>query len=149
MTLNAAFLSTIYITFKIEQFEVTLLKNIAQTNRRAIGFGNIHSFCYMTIFLDGCSSFGHFARNLQKTSTVTPSFYCKFSIYYTWLSTGPSLKNIWIVHPFKVNYLYLLQVKLWVVKQLTKNSLNKISFNRRPKKFKVSGSRLIFGEDII
>ena len=42
----------IYITFKIQKFEVTLLKNIAhgQTNKSAIGFGNIQSFCYMTMF---------------------------------------------------------------------------------------------------
>ena len=124
-------------------------KNIALTNKSAIGFSSIHSFCYMTILFDGCSSFGHFARNLQKTTTVTPSSYCNFSIYYTWLSIGPSLKKIWIVHPFEVNYLQLLQVKLWVVKQLTKNSLNNISFNGRPKKFKVLGNRLILGEDVI
>ena len=45
-----------YITFKIKQFEVTLReKNIAQTDKSAIGFGNIHRFCDMIIIFHGCS----------------------------------------------------------------------------------------------
>ena len=49
----------------------------------APGFGNIHSFCYMTIFLDGCSSFGHFGRNLQKNKRGDPIFLLQiFNLLY-------------------------------------------------------------------
>ena len=40
-------------------------KTIAQTNKRALGFGNIQSFCYAIRIFDGCSSFEYFARNLK------------------------------------------------------------------------------------
>jgi len=39
------------------------LEIIAQTNKRLLGFGKIHSFCCMLRIFDGCSSFEHFARN--------------------------------------------------------------------------------------
>ena len=44
-------------------FEVTLLKIIAQITREALGFSKIHSFCSMVRIFDGCSSLGHFASN--------------------------------------------------------------------------------------
>ena len=39
-----------------------------------------------------------------KTTTVTPSFYCSFLNVLV-----PSLKKIWMVHQFQVNYLKLTQ----------------------------------------
>ena len=83
-------------------------KNIALTNKSAIGFGKIRSFCSMTIFFDGCSSFGHFARNLEKNSTVIPIFLLQiFNLLYMAVNWAKFEKN-WIVHPFEASYHYLL-----------------------------------------
>ena len=54
------------IFYKIGDFEVTLLKIIAQINKQALGFSKIHSFCSMVRIFDGCSkrsSLEHFASN--------------------------------------------------------------------------------------
>ena len=48
---------------KIGDFEVTLLKIIAQINKQALGFSKIHSFCSVVRIFDGCSSLEHFAGN--------------------------------------------------------------------------------------
>ena len=83
-------------------------KNIALTNKSAIGFGNIHSFCSMTIFFDGCSSFGHLVGNLQKNKHVDPIFLLQnFNLLFMAVNWAKFEKN-WIVHPFEASYLYLL-----------------------------------------
>ena len=51
------------IFYKIGDFEVTLLKIIAQINKQALGFSKIHSFCSMVRIFDACSSLEHFAGN--------------------------------------------------------------------------------------
>ena len=48
---------------RIGDFEVTLLKIIAQINREVLGFSKIHSFCSVVRIFDGCSSLEHFASN--------------------------------------------------------------------------------------
>ena len=54
----------------IGDFEVTLLKIIAQINSQALGFSKIHSFCSMIRIFDGCSSLEHFAGNEEKTLRI-------------------------------------------------------------------------------
>ena len=44
-----------------------------------------------------------------KTSKVTPSFYCSFWMSYIWLTFVPSLKKLWMVYHFQVNYLNMFQ----------------------------------------
>ena len=56
---------------KIGDFEVTLLKIIAEINRQALGFSKSHSFCSMIRIFDGCSSLEHFAGNEEKTLRIT------------------------------------------------------------------------------
>ena len=51
---------------KIGDFEVTLLKIIAQINKQALGFSKINSFCSMVRIFDSCSSSGTFCGQLGK-----------------------------------------------------------------------------------
>ena len=59
---------TLFNIFRmIGDFDVTLLKIIAQINIQALGFSKIHSFCSMIRIFEGCSSLEHFAGNEEKT----------------------------------------------------------------------------------
>ena len=54
---------------KIGDFEVTLLKIIAEINRQALGFSKSHSFCSMIRIFDGCSSLhGTFCGQLGRNT---------------------------------------------------------------------------------
>ena len=55
----------------IGDFDVTLLKIIAQINIQALGFSKIHIFCSMIRIFDRCSSLEHFAGNEEKTLRIT------------------------------------------------------------------------------
>ena len=69
---------------KIGDFEVTLLKIIAQINKQALGFSKIHSFCYMInfsrLFKFRTYRVGKKNSELQEhrgeNSTLNPSFHC-------------------------------------------------------------------------
>ena len=50
-------------------------KITAQTNKWALGFGKIHSFCHRIRFFGGCKSFDYFARNQEKT----PKWICSYT----------------------------------------------------------------------
>ena len=66
---------------KMGDFEVTLLKIIAQINKQALGFSKIHSFCSMVVQVWNILRATR-KRHLElrargaKTRTVNPSFYC-------------------------------------------------------------------------
>ena len=55
----------------IGDFDVTLLKIIAQINIQALGFSKIHIFCSLIRIFDRCSSLEHFAGNEEKTLRIT------------------------------------------------------------------------------
>ena len=63
----------------------------------------------MTIFFDGCSSFGYLVGNLQKKNKhVDPiSLLQNFNLLYMAVNWAKFEKN-WIVHPFEASYHYLL-----------------------------------------
>ena len=97
------------------------LNIVAETNKRALGLSKIYSSFYMITIFEGFSRFEHFALNYRKktlparrakTSSMIPSLYCNFLMSYMCLSIVPSLKKIWIVHPFQGNYLNCLIVLL-------------------------------------
>ena len=71
----------------IGDFDVTLLKIIAQINIQALGFSKIHSFCSMIRIFEGCSSLEHLRATRKKhgakTRTVTDIFLLQLTFPYS------------------------------------------------------------------
>ena len=94
-------------------FKSLYWKVTAQTNKRALSFSKIQTFCVWSdknfFFPSFRAQKGNNARlelpvRKAKTSTVTLSFCCSFTMSYIWYSITPiGFGKIWIVYLFRGN----------------------------------------------